>query len=126
MMAGWRFTHVVFPLVLLLSCACSRHFSSVPASIYVLRFTAERYSENVGFSLFCHLRADAQYGRALAINHSGMALYYVILLCGDIALNPGPIRWPCTVCGKCVRSNQRALLCDLCDKCSHIPRGSHI
>lgn len=105
MMAGWRFTRVIFALVLLLSCACSRHFSSVPASLHLLRITAERSFEKVGFSLFCHLRADAQCGRALAIKHSGMTWYYIILLCGDIALNPGPIRWPCTVCGKCVKSN---------------------
>ena len=62
------------------------------------------------------------YGCALAIKHSVMASYNIILLYGDIALNPGPIRWPSTVCGKCLKLNQRALLCDLCSKWSHILR----
>ena len=48
-----------------------------------------------------------------------MAAFYVFLLCGDVALNPGPMKWPCTVCGKSVKSNDRALLCDLCVYWSH-------
>ena len=56
---------------------------------------------------------------SIIIHRFGMAFFYVILLCGDVALNPGPMKWPCTVCGKCVKSNDRALLCDLCDNWSH-------
>ena len=69
------------------------------------------------------LHADVRYSQALASKRSSMASYYVILLCGDVAFNPGPIRWPCTVCGKCIKSNHKALLCDLCDKWSHILCG---
>ena len=42
-----------------------------------------------------------------------------MLLSGDISLNPGPIRYPCTVCGKSVASNQKALSCDACQEWSH-------
>ncbi len=48
---------------------------------------------------------------------SGMSMVFVIcllLLCGDIEINPGPIKHPCSVCDKSVRVNQRALLCDSC------------
>ena len=33
----------------------------------------------------------------------------MLLLCGDIVLNPGPIIFTCTVWEECVKSNQRAL-----------------
>ena len=45
---------------------------------------------------------------SIIIHRSGMASFYVILLCGDVALNPGPMKWPCTVYGKSVKSNDRA------------------
>ena len=39
-----------------------------------------------------------------------------ILLSGDVHMNPGPIKYPCTNCKKGVRSNQRAIQCDFCDE----------
>ena len=58
----------------------------------------------------CNFHTNVQTGRVLSTSHSGMSVYYVMLLCGDITLNPGPIQWPCTVYGKCVHSNQRAFI----------------
>ena len=50
--------------------------------------------------------------------------YFVIsalaLLAGDINPNPGPIKYPCSVCGKPVAKNHRALQCDQCDTWVHI------
>lgn len=46
-------------------------------------------------------------------------IYYLLLLCGDISTNPGPIKHPCTVCDRSVKINQRGLLCDLCGNWSH-------
>ncbi|KAK3085363.1 hypothetical protein FSP39_002164 [Pinctada imbricata] len=48
-----------------------------------------------------------------------------ILLAGDVASNPGPIKFPCGICKKAVRSNQKGVACELCDtwfhtKCSNI------
>jgi len=34
-------------------------------------------------------------------------------------MNPGPIKYPCTVCLKSVKSNHKALLCDNCQLWSH-------
>lgn len=36
-------------------------------------------------------------------------------LSGDIELNPGPIKQPCSVCKKAVAVTHRALMCDSCE-----------
>lgn len=43
-----------------------------------------------------------------------------LLLCGDVHTNPGPVQYPCGICCKSVRANQKGLLCDSCDKWFHI------
>ena len=44
----------------------------------------------------------------------------LLLLCGDIDLNPGPLwKYPCGVCNKPVRSNQNSLQCDYCELWFH-------
>ena len=45
---------------------------------------------------------------------------YRILLTGHTSLNPGPVMWPCSICGKAVAINHRAIQCDICDKWCHI------
>lgn len=42
------------------------------------------------------------------------ALIIIILMSGDIAINPGPIKFPCGKCVKSVRSNQLAIQCEEC------------
>ena len=55
-------------------------------------------------------------------NHS--SLYrFILLLSGDVELNPGPTNYPCTVCGEGVRS--RGVFCTQCGlwvhpKCENI------
>ena len=39
----------------------------------------------------------------------------LLLLYGDVEVNPGPIQYPCGICGCSVRSNQKGVQCDLCD-----------
>ena len=46
--------------------------------------------------------------------------YFLLLLAGDINLNPGPIRHPCSSCLKPVAKNHRAILCDNCGLWAHI------
>ena len=42
----------------------------------------------------------------------------LLLLSGDINVNPGPTwKYPCGVCKKPVKSNQRGIQCDSCDVC---------
>ena len=43
----------------------------------------------------------------------------MLLLCGDISTNPGPVRDPCGECCKPVRANQDGLQCDGCDTWTH-------
>ena len=47
-------------------------------------------------------------------------LLSVLLLGGDIQLNPGPNwKYPCGVCNKAVRRNQKGIQCDHCDLWYH-------
>ena len=41
-------------------------------------------------------------------------LEILLLLAGDVAMNPGPFRFPCCVCAHPVRSDQRGIECDNC------------
>ena len=45
----------------------------------------------------------------------------LILLGGDLEINPGPVRpkFPCHICGKAVKWGQRAIQCDCCDDWYH-------
>ena len=58
---------------------------------------------------------------SVAINLVKLSLSasYLVLLSGDVSLNPGPIKDPCVLCGKGCRRNQRAVQCDECDLWHH-------
>ena len=43
----------------------------------------------------------------------------LVLFAGDVEVNPGPIKYPCTSCGKAVNKNQRGIVCDTCEKWTH-------
>ena len=45
--------------------------------------------------------------------------YWLLLLGGDVETNPGPVRYPCTVCGRPVKSNQQGIECSMCGKWTH-------
>ena len=44
----------------------------------------------------------------------------MLLACGDVSSNPGPISYPCAVCLRGLHSNHRAIQCDSCQFWSHI------
>ena len=50
--------------------------------------------------------------------------FWLLLLAGDVELNPGPVRFPCTVCQKPVKCNQRGIQCSICDNWTHAKCGS--
>ena len=59
-----------------------------------------------------------------------IALMVLLVLSGDIESNPGPVRYPCTMCNESVRRNQRAILCSECDgwthaKCCGVSQAEH-
>ena len=43
----------------------------------------------------------------------------LVVLAGDVSLNPGPIKDPCVLCAKGCRANQKAVQCDDCDRWFH-------
>jgi len=45
----------------------------------------------------------------------------LLLLAGDVQLNPGPRNWkfPCGICEKPVKSNDKGIFCDVCQKWLH-------
>ena len=45
--------------------------------------------------------------------------YWLILLASDIETNPGPMKFPCTVCSKSVNSNQHGILYSRWEKWTH-------
>lgn len=44
----------------------------------------------------------------------------ILLLSGDIQLNPGPVKFPCGICRLAVATNHRALECESCETWFHI------
>ena len=50
-------------------------------------------------------------------------LLLIIILGGDIQLNPGPVKYPCGVCDRPVARNHRGLECDDCQCWVHIRCG---
>lgn len=45
--------------------------------------------------------------------------YWLLLLVGDIHVNPGPAHFPCTICDNPVLDDHRGVCCDLCDQWTH-------
>ena len=44
----------------------------------------------------------------------------LLLMCEEVEVNPGPVRFPCGRCDGPVASNHRGLCCDDCDKWWHM------
>ena len=50
-----------------------------------------------------------------------MSLFLIMIVqCGDVESNPGPIKFPCMTCHQPVASNHRAMGCEECDMWVHI------
>ena len=47
-------------------------------------------------------------------------MYLLLLLCGDVSLNPGPVKNPCGICSRPIAKNHRAILCEACYCWHHI------
>ena len=51
----------------------------------------------------------------LKLLNISLAASFLVVLAGDVSLNPGPETDPCALCTKGCRKNQRAVQCDECD-----------
>lgn len=56
----------------------------------------------------------------VTVNFPKYIFIILILLSGDVAQNPGPIQFPCGLCSKSVRKNQRGIQCEDCLYWHHI------
>ena len=60
------------------------------------------------------------FGRDSRKNSSGLFLLSLLLLNGNIETNPGPqYKYPCGVCSKAVKCNQKRIQCDTCEVWYH-------
>ncbi len=118
-----NFRFVVFCLWLCLAVCRATHASSEgeegPAHLLFAPeklLSGDRGAQGVPslWRKYSHLRPNYYRGRALIPTH-----FWLLLLAGDVEVNPGPIRYPCTVCSKSVKSNQRGILCDRCELWTH-------
>ena len=53
----------------------------------------------------------------LKLLNISLAASFLVVLAGDVSLNPGPETDSCALCTKGCRKNQRAVQCDECDEC---------
>ena len=91
---------------------------SCPFAISEINAEEYRHVVRVGF---CHLQLMRN---SFLMDGSVLLRYYcwmkcLLFLAGDVALNPGPVQFPCTVCHNPVRINQRGIQCDGCKKWTH-------
>ena len=95
--------------MLLLSPYCQ--FQSMPATVITISFHS--------------LRNHMSYMKNAKGRCSMNALFHIALImmqAGDLHPNPGPYKpkFPCNICGKAARWNQRATCCDSCDTWYHV------
>ena len=106
--------------------------NSVVVDLYVFRYSTDVFEYSYVQTskvfcqlLFCHLR-DSEFplyclGHLMCFPaRSGTVNCFMLLLSGDIHLNPGLVLYPCRICCESVQNTQRGLLYDLCGLWCHI------
>ena len=61
--------------------------------------------------------------RLYRVHRPAAVIVTLLLASGDIESNPGPVQYPCTVCKKPVKRNQRGIMCDGCSQWTHARCG---
>ena len=61
--------------------------------------------------------------RLYRVHRPAAVIVTLLLAAGDIESNPGPVQYPCTVCEKPVKRNQRGIMCDSCSQWTHARCG---
>ena len=62
--------------------------------------------------------------RLYRVHRPAAVIVTLLLAAGDVESNPGPVQYPCTVCEKPVKGNQRGIMCDGCSQWTHACCGS--
>ena len=79
-------------------------------SVVLVKFHIEKYRHVAQLGL-CHLQlmhSSCTVDGCVPSRYFSW-LSYLLVLAGDIAANPGPFRFPCTVCNRPVCVNQRGI-----------------
>ena len=85
-------------------------------SIEGFNFIQSSLTLNVGLEAFITFRRHSTHVSICQVK----SMYNLLLLSGDISSNPGPNRkFPCGVCEKPVKRNQRGVCCDQCNTWIH-------
>ncbi|XP_048588419.1 uncharacterized protein LOC125572237 [Nematostella vectensis] len=86
------------------------------------KHSAFNASETIGLEALHRLRVSATRPAILDLKRPKLfTLLSLLLLSGSVEPNPGPnYKFPCGICSKPVRINQRGIQCDFCDIWSHI------
>ena len=87
-----------------------------------LEFSASRGEINFYTAYF---RTGAAPVLSTVPSNHGLFTLSLLRLCGDISLNPGPLRYPFEICGQAVRKTRNAITCKECSvwfyqACSYI------
>ena len=100
----------------------SNHQSKIYLHKLNLEFSASRGEINFHRAYF---RIGAAPVLSTVPSNHGLFTLSLLILSGDISLNPGPLRYPCEICGQAVGKTRRAIMCKECSvwfyqACSYI------
>ena len=123
-MAAWRFLRVYLWICLLIFQIFGHHELPQASQSYnrELLFAPRAFNEG-SYSGFVqclwmrnsHLHPDLHIQSRRSRSPTIPSYYWLLMLSGDIELNPGPVKFPCTICKNPVKKNQRGLCCDVCN-----------
>ena len=103
-----------------------RCHTCTPVSLFHILSNLNSSPQNGGhikdrYLLYSSPRWNIFNNRSTAYSLTRLSVSMVLLLSGDIQLNPGPrmARFPCGLCGKNVNSNHKAMECEDCEVWYH-------
>ena len=95
--------------------------NKLSVSAYEVTFANDLYID-IFTTFFYHLKHNRIVPLSIPVEFKQRhhRLLLILILSGDISVNPGPPKHPCGYCYKPVAKNHRAVLCEACNYWSHI------
>jgi hypothetical protein len=97
----------------------------ITSNHYIYFFAKDRPIENC-VALYYHIRhtRTVPFSIPIEFKRKQHKLLVLLILSGDVSLNPGPIKYPCGSCYRPVAKNHRAIYCEVCNFWIHIKCGN--